>query len=94
MGCGTGTDTEDEDNMRINIYNEEITGEVTTVSTVAENTGITYYGTRIFLASAKELHNKPDDDDRSAVTIWSDDKEITEELTRVLAEKLGMVAKS
>ncbi len=62
--------------MRINIYEEELTDEVRVVSTLAENTGITYYGTRFYLKSAPELHATEADDDRSAVTFWFGDREM------------------
>lgn len=56
--------------MRINVYHEELTTEVEFVEVVAKGTGITYYGLRMFLKSAPELHNTPEDDDRSAITLW------------------------
>jgi hypothetical protein len=56
--------------MRINIYDEEVTGEVTAVTKTAADTGLTFTGLRIFLASPEVLHDEPDDDDRSAVTFW------------------------
>lgn len=62
--------------MRINVYNEELTGEVTVVDTVAENTGITYYGVRVFLKSAPELHATEEDDDRTAITFWVGSEEL------------------
>lgn len=34
------------------------------------DTGITYYGVRMMLASPGVLHHTPEDDDRSAVTFW------------------------
>lgn len=55
--------------MRVNVYNEEI-DSVEIVETVAENTGIKYYGLRLWLKSAPELHHTEEDDDRSAVTMW------------------------
>lgn len=50
--------------MRVNVYAEEITGEVQ----IVEKDG--HKGLRIFLDSPDSLHNRPDDDDRSAVTFW------------------------
>jgi len=61
--------------MRINVYEEELTDDVEVVQTVADNTGITYFGVRMYLKSAPELHNTELDDDRSAVTIWVGVKE-------------------
>lgn len=55
--------------MRVNVYEEELTTEIVVVPTTAE-TGEVFYGVRIFLESSNKLHNRPDDDDRSAVTIW------------------------
>ena len=37
--------------MRINVYSQELTKEVTIVQKVAADTGITYFGIRLFLAS-------------------------------------------
>jgi len=55
--------------VRLNIYSQELTKEVELVSKTAD-TGITYYGVRMFLASPKVLHHTDDDDDRSAITFW------------------------
>lgn len=55
--------------MRMNIYSQELTSEVTLIEKVAE-TGITYYGVRMYLASPSILHHTTDDDDRSAITFW------------------------
>ena len=55
--------------MRINVYSQEITKEIELISKVAD-TGITYYGVRMYLASPGILHHTPEDDDRSAITFW------------------------
>lgn len=55
--------------MRINVYSQELTKEVLPVSKKAD-TGITYYGIRLILASPDILHHTPGDDDRSAITFW------------------------
>jgi hypothetical protein len=55
--------------MRLNVYSQELTREVELVSKTAD-TGITYYGVRIYLASPDILHHTPEDDDRSAITFW------------------------
>jgi hypothetical protein len=55
--------------MRVNVYSQEITKEVELISKTAD-TGITYYGVRMYLASPDILHHTPDDDDRSAITFW------------------------
>lgn len=55
--------------MRINVYSQELTKEAELVSTTAD-TGITYYGVRLYLHSSDLLHHTDDDDDRSAITFW------------------------
>jgi hypothetical protein len=55
--------------VRINVYAEELTDEVTVVEKEAD-TGRTFYGVRVFLRSPEELHHSPEDDDRSAITFW------------------------
>lgn len=55
--------------MRINVYSQELTKEIMPVSKTAD-TGITYYGVRLMLASPDILHHTPEDDDRSAITFW------------------------
>jgi hypothetical protein len=55
--------------MRINIYSQELTSETELVSKKSD-TGITYYGVRMYLASPDILHHTPEDDDRSAITFW------------------------
>jgi hypothetical protein len=61
--------------MRVNVYNEEITLEYEFVSKHVEETGKTYYGWRVFLKSAPELHHSENDDDRTAITFWFGTKE-------------------
>lgn len=56
--------------MRINVYSQELTNEVTVISKRADDTGITYYGVRMYLASPDILHHGANDDDRSAITFW------------------------
>lgn len=53
--------------MRVNVYAEEITGEVS----VVEKNG--HRGLRVWLASADSLHHTAEDDDRSAITFWGFD---------------------
>jgi len=55
--------------MRVNIYSEELTGEVILVEKTSD-TGRIYKGARVMLHSSDLLHYEPDDDDRSAVTFW------------------------
>ncbi len=56
--------------MRVNVYNEEITGEFEVVWVTAKETGKRFMGLRMFLKSPADLHHTADDDDRSAVTLW------------------------
>lgn len=55
--------------MRINIYSQELTKRVELVSKTAD-TGVTYYGARMYLASPDILHHTEEDDDTSAITFW------------------------
>lgn len=72
----------------MNIYNEEITGEVLTTIKRADDTGRVFVGVRIMLASPPELHSTRDDDDRSAVTFWYEASDVEEgkRVAAVLAE--------
>ena len=56
--------------MRINVYSQELTKETYLVEKTDANTGVTFWGVRVMLASPKVLHHTPTDDDRSAVTFW------------------------
>lgn len=76
--------------MRINVYAEELPDAedpraVAQVSTVA-STGRTFFGARLFLKSASELHDEPGDDDRSAITIWGPRDKVAELLRRMADE--------
>lgn len=55
--------------MRVNVYSQELTGEVNTVEKVS-NTGLVYSAVQLMLHSTPMLHHPPQDDDRSAVTFW------------------------
>jgi len=55
--------------MRVNVYYEEMTNETIMVTKTAD-TGQTFYGARIFLATPTALHYHSGDDDRPAVTFW------------------------
>jgi len=61
--------------MRVNVYNEEILLEYEFIEKRVEETGKTYFGWRVFLKSAPELHHTKEDDDRSAITFWFGTKE-------------------
>ncbi len=82
--------------MRINIYNEELTKETQIVSkTVTEgpNQGKTFYGCRIVLASAPDLHHTDGDDDRSGVTFWFGDKDTCERMADAMAGVLRRIVR-
>ncbi len=70
--------------MRINIYQEEITGElelVTKENVVGEDGNLTtFYGVRIFLLTHDVMHHNEHDDDRNAITFWTRDKANAQEL--------------
>lgn len=55
--------------MRINVYSQELTDEVHLISKES-NTGLVYSAVQLMLRSSPMLHHPPQDDDRSAVTIW------------------------
>jgi hypothetical protein len=55
--------------MRINVYSQELTNEVSVVEK-RSNTGLVYTGVQLMLHSSPRLHHPPQDDDRSAVTLW------------------------
>lgn len=79
--------------MRINVYSQELTKEVKVVSKRADDTGITYHGVRMYLASPDILHHAPDDDDRSAITFWIPNANsfTPEDLARVFDEMAAQV---
>lgn len=60
--------------MRINIYSQELTSEIQTLSK-ASGTGVQYPAVRLFLHSSDRLHNTAFDDGRSAVTFWLPESE-------------------
>ena len=62
--------------MRINVYSQELTEESHLIAKKS-NTGVVYHAVQLILHSSPMLHHPPQDDDRSAVTIWlpkSDDR--------------------
>lgn len=75
----------------MNVYAEELPkpgeiGENVEVIEIERN-GNQFFGARIFLASADELHHHEGDDDRSAITIWGPPHRVAM-ILEVLAEKL------
>ena len=55
--------------MRINVYSQELTDEARLIAKPS-NTGVTYHAVQLMLHSSPMLHHPPEDDDRSAVTLW------------------------
>lgn len=55
--------------MRINVYSQELTQEVELVTKVSEN-NVVHWGVRIYFDGSPRLHDKPDDNDKSAITYW------------------------
>lgn len=77
--------------MRINVYSQELTNEVATVEK-RSNTGLTYSAVQLMLHSSERLHHPPQDDDRSAVTLWLPrSAERREELARTLERMAQLV---
>jgi hypothetical protein len=81
--------------MRMNIYSQELTKEVTTVSKVAADTGITYHGVRMYMASPDILHHTEQDDDRSAITFWIPNAEsFTQEDLACIFDKMAELTRA
>ena len=79
--------------VRINVYSQELTGEVKTIEKES-NTGLTYSAVQLILHSSDRLHHPPADDDRSAVTFWlPKSKERREEFAKTL-EWMALLVRS
>lgn len=77
--------------MRVNVYSQELTGEVNLVHKES-NTGLIYSAVQMMLHSSEMLHHPPADDDRSAVTFWlPKSKERRDELAQAFEEMAAMV---
>lgn len=76
--------------MRINIYAEELPDQhdprATRVVEKRTETGRVFFGERLYLHSPRELHDTPDDDDRSAITIWGPRAKVAALLRRMADE--------
>lgn len=73
--------------MRINVYHEELTREVE-VAHAEPRPGKRFVGVRFLLESSPKLHHTPDDDDRSAVTLWVGSHEEGRELLMAAIDEL------
>jgi hypothetical protein len=77
--------------VRINVYSQELTSEVLSISKQS-NTGIVYKAVQFVLHSSPMLHHPPADDDRSAVTFWLPQSQRgLEDLRSALRQALDMV---
>lgn len=77
--------------MRINVYSQELTNEVGLIQKQS-NTGLVYSAVQLMLHSSTMLHHPPNDDDRSAVTLWLPKSSYRREsLARTLEEMARLV---
>jgi hypothetical protein len=78
--------------MRINVYSQELTKVIELVAKTAD-TGVTYYGARMYLASPDILHHTEEDDDRSAITFWLPNNKTfsKQDLAQVFAAMAGLI---
>lgn len=74
--------------MRINVYSQELTDEVKVIHKES-NTGLTYSAVQLILHSSPMLHHPPEDDDRSAVTIWLPKSEARREALAATLERMA-----
>ena len=74
--------------MRVNVYHEELSYEAAVVWT-EPRPGVRYCGLRVFQKSAPELHHRPDDDDRTAITFWTGSLAEARLLVRVLNDAIA-----
>jgi hypothetical protein len=84
--------------MRINVYSQELItdpdGELPDYELITKvaDTGVTYSAVRMFLHSPEQLHQRSDDDDRSAITLWlPKSQERREYLAEVFAEMSALI---
>ncbi len=80
--------------MRISVYSQELTDEVKVIEKESD-TGLVYTAVQMLLHSSPMLHHPPQDDDRSAVTIWlPKSAERRESLARTLERMAAEVRKA
>jgi hypothetical protein len=85
-------DLRGDEQMRVNVYSEEITERVELVEKTVGDTGETFYGVRFFLASPAELHRKDQgDDDAPSVTFWGDrpDRDMVRKILSKALDKIS-----
>lgn len=76
--------------MRVQIYQEEL-GEGVEIIEQNSRNGEHFYGLRIWLKTCQPLldHSTPEDDDRSAVTLWAADPVTLLNQAEEWVEKIG-----
>ena len=79
--------------MRINVYSQELTDETLLISK-GSNTGITYHAVQMILHSSTMLHHPPEDDDRSAVTLWLPKSQVRREALAVTLENMARLVRA
>lgn len=79
--------------MRVNVYSQELTGEVLLISKES-NTGIVYHAVQLVLHSSPMLHHPPQDDDRSAITIWLPRSQIRRHMLAESFERMAAAVRS
>lgn len=76
--------------MRINVYAEELTRQVTHVvkRDIIGDDGqlVTFHGVRIWLAGPDTLHHTEHDDDRPAITYWFAGQIAADQLERIFID--------
>ncbi|QST90278.1 hypothetical protein PROPHIGD62-1_5 [Mycobacterium phage prophi62-1] len=95
--------------MRINVYSQElILGDdetsylmdesnllpTTELEEKTSNTGLVYSAVRLFLKSPREIHQREDDDDRSAVTFWLPKSPLKRECFAQQLEHLALLVRT
>lgn len=78
--------------MRLNVYSQELVlddDRPLELITQKADTGVTYSGVRMFLKSPEALHDRPGDDDRSAITFWLPKSEHNRRELALLFHRLG-----
>jgi len=78
--------------MRVNVYSQELTDEVRLTSKES-NTGVVYSAVQLMLHSSERLHHPPQDDDRSAVTIWLPKSDFRREVLALAFERMAALVR-
>lgn len=77
--------------MRVNVYSQELSNEVHLIEKQS-NTDVVYSAVQLILHSSDRLHHPPQDDDRSAITLWlPKSQQRREELAQALEKMAELV---